>query len=499
MITRWNTIKLFIICSALTSITNFPSAFTNSSVNTAVHEVRNFLNTSFALRDQHFSTQTHDLIHSTILNVWFAAQIFGSIIAPWFTDKLGRKAGYLFSTFIMTCGSAIQFLAIHVWSPELLMLGRFVAALCSPLSDACLILYLQECSPIQLRGAFSFLGEIGYCLMCVLGMVLGMRSVLGDSLKKLLGFSILPGALSMIFLFMIPETPKYLMITKRNRVKALKSLQYYQGEKKENDRILDDFMRESTLDDAKKRSSIREVLSTWHLRFAVLLALAVLVQTLSYYPILNSSTKFFEHIGVDSELAEFSSTGLFVAFTLACLFGSLFIDRYPRRFLVLSSGALAILSLSLFVLFSMLAHLHVSIKFIAMASLYLYAITFGACLGPLSWFIAPELVTQRHRSTLFCLCYGLNNILIAITNFSVTSMYSRFGPIIMVPFLIVPSILCLVFIYFYLPETLGKETHEIVHEIRCIKKRKCAADPEDSNSSSSSEDSEESEQKNPMV
>jgi hypothetical protein len=126
-----------------------------------------------------------------------------------------------------------------------------------------------------------------------------MRSVLGDSLKRLLGFSIVPGVFSILFLLFLPETPKYLMITKRNRPKALKSLQYFQGSKKENDRILDDFMRESTLDDTKKRSSIKEVMCTWHLRFAVLLALAVLVQTLSYYPILNSSTKFFEHIGVD--------------------------------------------------------------------------------------------------------------------------------------------------------------------------------------------------------
>lgn len=150
------------------------------------------------------SPQTQDLVHSTILNVWFGAQIVGSLIAPFFCDRLGRKAGYILSTCVMTGGSAIQFLAIFVWSPELFGIGRAIAALFSPLSDAVLILYLQECSPIELRGAFSFLGEIGYCLMCVVGMLLGTRSVFGDSLKKLLGFSIIPGLCSLLFLLLLP-------------------------------------------------------------------------------------------------------------------------------------------------------------------------------------------------------------------------------------------------------------------------------------------------------
>lgn len=73
---------------------------------------------------------------------------------------------------------------------------------------------LQECSPLEMRGAFSFLGEIGYGSMCVLGMMLGLKSIFGDSLSRLLGFSIVPQLLGVMFLLFIPETPKYLMITK---------------------------------------------------------------------------------------------------------------------------------------------------------------------------------------------------------------------------------------------------------------------------------------------
>ena len=44
-------------------------------------------------------------------------------------------------------------------------------------------------------------------------------------------------------------------------------------------------------------------------------------------------------------------------------------------------------------------------------------------LGPVSWFVAPELVAQRHRSTVFCLCYGITNFMIAVTNFATVPLY----------------------------------------------------------------------------
>lgn len=81
-----------------------------------------------------------------------------------------------------------------------------------------------------------------------------------------------------------------------------------------------------------------------------------------------------------------------------------------------------------------------------------------------------------------------------------TSLYYTVGPIIIVPMLVVPSILCIIIIFMYLPETLNKETHEIVREIRSIKKNKHVDDVEDSSSSSgSSEDNEEEDQKNAMI
>lgn len=119
------------------------------------------------------------------------------------------------------------------------------------------------------------------------------------------------------------------------------------------------------------------MLKTWHLRFAVVLACCVLILTVTFYPFLQSSTLFFLHIHIRPELAELSSTLLMVAFTLACILGSFFIDRFPRRLLVLGSGTLATVFLSLFILFSVTAPFDWRLKYGALGAVFGYAITFG--------------------------------------------------------------------------------------------------------------------------
>lgn len=159
MLKRGHVFKLFAIGSVLTVITNFPSGFTNSSVNTAVSQLTAFIRDSYARRGYNITPATQDLVHSAILNSWFVAQVAGSLLAPFVTDKFGRKCeqkddliattintfegGYLLSTIMMTLGSIIQLASIFVWSPELLFFGRFALGLFSPLCDVALVLYLQ--------------------------------------------------------------------------------------------------------------------------------------------------------------------------------------------------------------------------------------------------------------------------------------------------------------------------------------------------------------------
>ena len=72
---------------------------------------------------------------------------------------------------VTIAATLVQYFSILLHLPEGLILGRSLTALCSPLADACLLLYVQETSPVGIRGTASFFCEIGYGMMCILGSV----------------------------------------------------------------------------------------------------------------------------------------------------------------------------------------------------------------------------------------------------------------------------------------------------------------------------------------
>ncbi|CAJ0607701.1 unnamed protein product [Cylicocyclus nassatus] len=472
--------SLILICTVLSIITNFPSGYTNSTVNTAVDSVERYIRESYYKRGTNITEGGVAIVKGAVINCWFVMMVLGAIFTPYVTDTFGRKIGYIGAISMAMFASIIQYLSILFYTPEIFILGRSLTALSSPLADACLLLYLQEISPLSIRGMASFLCEIGYGAMVVLGMVLGMTSVLGEQLDLLMILPLGPLALSLIFLAFIPETPKFLMIIKNDREKALRSLEFFRGESKDNQRLLDDYEREKLNEASQERSSLSEIFSTWNLRQAVYLASCVLFLTWSFYPMLTSSTSFFRHSNIHHTLAEMMSALLMVLFTISSICGASIVDRYPRRFLVMFSGVLSNVFLVLFAVFSIFSYSADWIKYACIAAAIAYCIAFGMVLGPVSWFVAPELVPLKHKSLVFSLCFGANNVFIAITDFLAIVLFQKYGAMVFLVLFTLPSIVCLIFAYLYLPETKGKEIEDIIKEMfkkankSLMKKEECS-------------------------
>lgn len=90
---------------------------------------------------------------------------------------------------------------------------------------------------------------------------------------------------------------------------------------------------------------------------------------------------------------------------------------------------------------------------------------FRAALGPIAYFITSELAAQRYRSLIQSIVFGINTTINFIFSFVTLPMYQWISAWSFVPLFIIPSIFSLVYLYFNLPETKGKEIHEIVSQM----------------------------------
>uniref|UniRef100_A0A8R1I997 MFS domain-containing protein n=1 Tax=Caenorhabditis japonica TaxID=281687 RepID=A0A8R1I997_CAEJA len=462
----WNGVRLFLICSLLTAMTNFPSGFSHTSVNTAVHKLNEYLNSSFTERYRPLDHEEVSLLKSGINSAWYLFQVLGAMCSPFLCDNYGRKVAFALSIAFMTIAGAMQMLASFTPYSEVLIAGRLIAAVFSPLSDAALILYLQEISPASLRGTMSSLYSTGYSTMCLLGMLLGHESLLGHSLSVLLFVPVIPGILSTAFILWMPDTPKFLLLIKKDKIAALKSLRFFQGSLPDQVLLIDSMeqhQKDIINEEEEDGTSVMHIVTTPHLRKAMLLSVAAAILTLPFYPILQSSTFFFTDMGVDMKTSQMASSLMMVVLTASSICSTLIIDKVPRRILLLTCGSCTVLFLSIF---AIAEQMHQQV--IAMGACFGFVMTYGIGVGPVIWSIPPELSPQANRSMMFCLVYSIHSILVVITNFSTIPLFMSIGAFSFVFLFAIPSAFALVYLLICLPETSGREIHVILNELKGI-------------------------------
>lgn len=469
----WNGVRLFLICSLLTAMTNFPSGFSHTSVNTAVHKLNEYLNNSFTERYRPLDHEEVSLLKSGINSAWYLFQVAGAMCSPFLCDNYGRKVAFALSIGFMTVAGAMQMLASFTPYSEVLIVGRLIAAVFSPLSDAALILYLQEVSPASLRGTMSSLYSTGYATMCLLGMLLGHEGLLGHSLSVLLFVPVIPGILSTAFILWMPDTPKFLLLVKKDKIAALKSLRFFQGSLPDQALLIDSMEQhqkdETPANDNNEKkteessTSVKHILQTPHLRKAMMLSVAAAILTLPFYPILQSSTFFFTDMGVDMKTSQMASSLMMVVLTVSSICSTMIIDKVPRRILLLTCGSCTVLFLTIFAVAEQMHQ-----QSIAMGSCFGFVMAYGIGVGPVIWSIPPELSPLANRSMMFCLVYSIHSCLVVVTNFSTIPLFMNIGAFSFVVLYAIPSALALVYLLISLPETSGREIHVIINELKGI-------------------------------
>lgn len=392
--------------------------------------------------------------------------IIGAYLGGWFGDSLGRRGGILVSHIFIVIGVILSVICVEVKSPELLLLGRMFIGINIGIGNCIAPMYLQEIVQPHLRGAFGTFHQLAITLGVLTGSIYGLPQILGADSRwqYLILLELAPVCVSVSLLPCIYESPRYLLLSKKDMVGARRSLEFYRRSK-DVDADLDDMEAEARVMENIQQRSIRQMFSR-DIRKALFIAciLQVIQQFSGCNAVFFYSNSVFGNAGVSEQDIPYAVIGANALNVIITVVAVPLMDHVGRRKLLL---------LPIFAMIVILAGLTVCLNFqkthsftadISIVCVLLYVIAYSFGLGPIPWMVGSEMFRQDARSKAMAFC--------SIVNLVATFVIAvGFEPVqkVLTNFTFIIFIVCLIFgfffIYFLVPETKNKTFEEVAQEL----------------------------------
>lgn len=392
-----------------------------------------------------------------------SAMMFGAAIgaafAGWLSVRLGRKRSLILGAMLFVAGSL---LCGGAWSPDSLIAARFVLGLAIGIAAFTAPLYLAEVASEDTRGAMISI----YQLMITIGIFVAFLSdtafSYSGSWRWMLGVIAIPGALFLIGLLMLPDSPRWLMMRDR-KGEAAGVLQRLRGDPA----IV-----------AREIADIEQQLATpqqgWHLflenrNFRRSVALGVALQLVQQFTGMNVvmyyAPRIFRDMGYDTAMQMWFTAAIGLTNVFATFIAIGLVDRWGRR-PILYAG-FAIMAIGLGVVGTMM-HLgiagHLEQAF-TVAMLLIFIIGFAMSAGPLIWVLCSEVQPLRGRDFGIGCSTFTNWIANMIVGATFLSLLNGIGHAATFWLYAGLNLLFLAFTYAFVPETKGVTLGQIERKL----------------------------------
>ena len=406
-----------------------------------------FINETWVLPD----TLQGFLVSSVLIGAVIGAATNGIL-----ADIFGRKKIIMATAVIFILGSILCAFAPNVY---VLILSRIFVGFAVGIVNFVVPLYLSEVSPKNLRGTLVSL----YQWAITAGILFSyfINAVFAQAVynwRWMLFAGVVPGLVLFIGMCFMSDTPRWL-VSKNRDDEAMKVFSKIEPDIEPEKEIAE---IKETLVDNRQEKTFR--LKKWMIMpFVVGIGIMFAqictgINTIIYY-----APTIFKTAGFDSNLtAIYATTGIGVVNFIMTIVAVFFTDRIGRKPL-LYFGLTGVM-LSLFALgtsFAFAGVLGSSLKWVAVGSLVTYIICFAMSLGPIGWILVSEVFPLRIRGIAMSVCTVSNFAFNFFVVGSFPVLLHRIGGAWTFWIFGIVSILCIIFVYFFAPETKGISLEEI--------------------------------------
>tara|TARA_B110000495_G_C23037512_1_gene620272 strand:+ start:2351 stop:3712 length:1362 start_codon:yes stop_codon:yes gene_type:complete len=389
--------------------------------------------------------QTSDLLHGAmVMSSALWGTVLGALVGGLICERYGRKK-VLILIAIFYLSSAIG--SAFSGNPFFFALMRLVGGFGVGISSIVVPAYIAEIAPAKYRGRLVAL----YQFQIVFGILVAFLSnfILTEYLnlnwRWMLGIEIIPAVIFLIMVLKVPESPRWLLIRKKDKAECL--------------RVLKSIDPNNAMDTLEEISSTPVQMSTDRLfskPYIVPITLAFFIALFNQLSGINFIIYFaprvFSLAGLDDSVALLSSAGVGIINLLFTIFGMLLIDNFGRRSLMLigSIGYIfSLLSISLAFYMNVGGLTVVFFVFLFIAS---HAMGQGAVI----WVFFAEIFPNNVRTKGQSLGSGVHWLLAALITLLMPYFLNQFAAFKIFGFFAIMMIFQLIFVFYFMPETRQK-------------------------------------------
>jgi len=182
-----------------------------------------FYNETYYERNNNYINEfSLTLLWSVSVSMFPFGGFIGSLMVGPLVNKLGRKGTLLFNNIFSIVPAILMGCSEVARSFEMIIVSRLLVGICAGLSSTVVPMYLGELAPKNLRGALGVVPQVFITVGILVAQIFGLRSLLAnkEGWPILLGLTGIPAALQLLFLPFFPESPRYLLIQKKDEVAA---------------------------------------------------------------------------------------------------------------------------------------------------------------------------------------------------------------------------------------------------------------------------------------